>query len=64
MVFTNKRLIAVNVQGMTGRKRDLTSLPYSKMQAFSIETVGTFDLDPELDLWLRGPEKVRLDFKG
>jgi hypothetical protein len=64
VVFTNKRLIAVNVQGMTGRKRDYTSLPYSKIQAFSIETAGTFDLDAELDLWFSGLGKVRLEFKG
>jgi hypothetical protein len=64
VVFTNKRLIAVNVQGMTGKKRDFTSLPYSKVQAFSIETAGTFDLDAELDLWFSGLGKVRLEFKG
>lgn len=64
VVFTDKRLIAVNVQGMTGKKRDFTSLPYSKIQAFSIETAGTFDLDAELDLWFSGLGKVRLELKG
>ena len=64
VVFTNKRLIAVNVQGITGKKRDFTSLPYSKVQAFSVETAGTFDLDAELDLWFSGLGKVRLEFKG
>ena len=64
VVFTDKRLIAVNVQGMTGKKRDFTSLPYSKVQAFSIETAGTFDLDAELDLWFSGLGNVRLEFKG
>ncbi len=64
VVFTNKRLIAINVQGITGRKRDYTSLPYAKIQAFSIETAGTFDLDAELDLWFSGLGKVRLEFKG
>lgn len=64
IVFTNKRLIAVNVQGMTGKKRDFTSLPFSKVQAFSIETAGTFDLDSELDLWFSGLGRVRLEFKG
>jgi hypothetical protein len=54
VVFTNKRFIAVNVQGMTGKKRDFTSLPYAKIQAFSIETAGTIDLDAELDLWYSG----------
>ncbi|MGG7186894.1 PH domain-containing protein, partial [Clostridium butyricum] len=47
VVFTNKRVIAVNVQGITGSKKDFTSLPYSKVQAYSIETAGTFDLDSE-----------------
>lgn len=64
VVFTNKRIIAVNVQGMTGKKKDFTSLPYSKIQAFSIETAGTFDLDAELELWFSGLGKVRLEFSG
>jgi Bacterial PH domain len=64
VVFTDKRLIAVNVQGITGKKRDYTSLPYSRVQAFSVETAGTFDLDAELDLWFSGLGKVRLEFKG
>jgi Bacterial PH domain len=64
VVFTNKRLIAVDVQGITGKKRDYTSLPFSKILAFSIETAGTFDLDAELDLWFSGLGKVRFEFKG
>jgi hypothetical protein len=64
VVFTNKRLIAINVQGLTGKKRDYSSLPYSKIQAWSIETAGRFDLDAELELWFSGLGKVKLDFKG
>ncbi len=64
VAFTSKRLIAVNVQGFSGKKRDFTSLPYSRIQAFSVETAGTFDLDAELDLWFSGLGKVRLEFKG
>ncbi|GAA3436435.1 PH domain-containing protein [Kutzneria kofuensis] len=64
VVFTNKRVIAVNVQGMTGKKKDYTSLPYSKIQAFSVETAGHFDLDAELDLWFSGLGKVRFEFRG
>lgn len=63
VVFTNKRVIAINVQGMTGKKRDYTSLPYSKVQAFSVETAGTFDIDAELDLWFSGLGTVRFEFK-
>lgn len=64
VVFTNKRIIAVNVQGITGSKKDFTSLPYSKIQAFSIETAGTFDLDAELEMYFSGLGKVKFEFSG
>lgn len=64
VVFTNKRVISVNVQGITGKKKDFTSLPYSKVQAFSVETAGTLDLDCELELWFSGLGKVKFDFVG
>lgn len=64
VVFTNKRVIAVNVQGITGKKKDFTSLPYSKITAYSVETAGTFDLDSELDLYYSGVGRVRFEFKG
>ena len=35
VVFTNKRIIAINVQGLTGKKKDFTSLPYSKIQVYT-----------------------------
>lgn len=63
-VFTNKRVIAVNVQGMTGKKKDFTSLPYSKVSAFSIETAGIFDLDSELEMYFSGLGKVKFEFSG
>lgn len=64
VAFTSKRIIAVNVQGISGKKKDFTSLPFSKVQAFSIETAGTFDLDAELELWFSGLGKVGFEFKG
>jgi hypothetical protein len=62
VVFTNKRVIAINVQGMTGKKKDFTSLPYSKVQAFSVETAGVFDLDSELEMWFSGLGRVKFEF--
>ena len=62
VVFTNKRIFAINVQGITGKKKDFTSLPYSKIQAFSVETAGILDLDSELDLWFAGMGHVRFEF--
>ena len=64
VVFTDKRVIAVNVQGITGKKKDFTSLPYSKVSVFSVETSGTFDLDSELELYYSGVGKVRFEFRG
>ena len=64
VVFTNKRIIAVNVQGLTGKKKDFSTLPYSKIQAFSVETAGTFDLDAELEIWFSGLGKVKFEFRG
>lgn len=62
VVFTNKRIFSISVQGLTGKKKDLTSLPYSKIQAFSVETAGILDLDTELELWFSGLGKVRFEF--
>ncbi|MDD3203096.1 MAG: PH domain-containing protein [Pygmaiobacter massiliensis] len=62
VVFTNKRIFAINVQGITGKKKDFTSLPYSKIQAFSVETAGMLDLDSELELWFSGLGKVKFEF--
>ena len=62
VVFTNKRIIAINVQGLTGTKKDYSSLPYSKIQAFSIESAGVLDLDSELELWFSGLGKVKFEF--
>ena len=64
VTFTDKRIVALNVQGMTGKKKDFTSLPYGRIQAFSVETAGTFDLDSELELWFSGLGKVKLEFAG
>ena len=64
VVFTDRRIVAVNVQGITGKKRDFTSLPYAKISVFSVETAGTFDLDSELELYYSGVGKVKFEFSG
>ncbi len=64
VVFTSKRIIAVNVQGITGSKKDFTSLPYKNIVAYSIETSGTFDLDSELEIYFSAVGKVKFEFTG
>lgn len=53
-IFTNKRLIIQDTQGVTGKKREYMSIPYHSIERFSIETAGTFDMDAELKIWIRG----------
>ena len=64
VVFTNKRIIAVNMQGLTGVKKDFTSLPYKNIVAYSIETSGTFDLDSALEIYFSSLGKVKFEFTG
>ncbi|MBE5813490.1 MAG: PH domain-containing protein [Clostridiales bacterium] len=62
VVFTNGRIISVNVQGLTGMKRDFTSIPYSKIQMYSVETAGTVDFDSELTIWISGMGEFKFEF--
>ena len=55
-IFTNKRLILVDKQGLTGKKVEYHSVPYKSITHFSIETSGHFDLDAELKIWLSGSQ--------
>ena len=53
-VFTDRRLVLVNKQGITGSKVEYHSIPYRSITHFSVETAGHFDLDAELKIWLSG----------
>ena len=51
-IFTNKRLILVDKQGITGKKINYLSVVYKSISRFSIETAGNFDLEAELKIWI------------
>lgn len=60
-IFTNRRLVVRDAQGMTGKKVEVYSLPYSAINMWSSENAGTFDLNSELELWTRaGHIKINL----
>ena len=61
-VFTTKRIIVVNKQGITGRKVEFTSIPLRSITAFTIENSGTFDLDAELTVYGSGFGKATMQF--
>ena len=54
MVFTDRRLILVNKQGVTGKRVEYLSIPYRSIVMFSLETEGHFDLEADLKIWLSG----------
>ena len=56
LVFTEKRLIIVDKQGMTGKKVEYKSITYRSISRFSVETSGHFDLDAELKIWISSAE--------
>jgi hypothetical protein len=56
-VFTEKRMLIVDVQGITGRKVEYLSIPYRSITRYALETAGTFDLDAELKIWVSGDKE-------
>lgn len=66
IVFTNKRIISIDVKGVTGKQKEFYIMPYSKIQYFGIQTPGFFELIPDAELTLvfaNGMEAV-IEFKG
>ncbi|WP_243348469.1 PH domain-containing protein [Parabacteroides sp. FAFU027] len=56
-IFTNKRLILVARQGITGSKTEYKSISYKSITRFSVETAGAFDLDAELKIWISSEQQ-------
>jgi len=65
VVFTDRRIISINVQGITGKKVDYTSIPYKRIGMYSVETSGALDLDSELALNVSGVKgTILFEFRG
>lgn len=64
VIFTNKRIFVVNVQGITGKKVAYVSYPYSKVQYFGVETAGMLDIDSELILVFNDGNRLQFDFRS
>jgi hypothetical protein len=61
-VFTNKRIILIDKQGVTGKKIDYLSIPYKSITSFNVQTAGRFDTDCELSIWLSGrSDPIKID---
>lgn len=66
LVFTNKRIISIDVQGITGKRKSFATMPYSKIQYFSIQTPGFMELFPDSELFVMFTNgfTVKFEFKG
>ena len=66
LVFTNKRIIAIDVQGITGKRVSFASMPYSKIQFFSVQTQGFMEIFPDSELMLSFTNgfHAKFEFKG
>ena len=62
-IFTNKRLILVDKQGITGKKVEYLSIGYKSISRFSIETAGHFDLEAELKIWISSEQNPSITKK-
>jgi hypothetical protein len=63
LIFTNRRFILIDRQGVTGRKTTYHSIPYRGITNFAVETAGHLDLESELTIWLSGnPTPIRKTF--
>ena len=62
VVFTDRRIIALNIQGVTGKKKMFAVLPYRRIQAYAVESAGLLDFDSEMKVWLSGLGCVTLEF--
>ena len=61
VIFTDRRMIAINTQGVTGKKKMFAVLPYNRIQAYALESAGVLDFDSEMKLWLSGLGCVTLE---
>ncbi len=60
--FTNKRIITMDVQGLSGSKKEFRSFPYPKISSFAIETAGSFDGDSDFKIWVSGVGVFQIKF--
>lgn len=62
VVFTNKRIIAIDVKGLTGARQSYLSLPYDKIQIFSVESASVIGFDNDLNIWFAGVGCIHFSF--
>lgn len=60
--FTDRRILTLDVQGLTGSKKNFRSFPYGKIGSFAIETAGLMDTDADFKIWVSGVGLFEINF--
>ncbi|NQV32672.1 MAG: PH domain-containing protein [Phycisphaeraceae bacterium] len=64
MIFTNKRVLLVDKQGVTGTRAEYMTVPYTRINRFAKESAGVLDIDASLKIWVTGQsDPLVIDFK-
>ncbi len=66
LVFTNKRIISIDVQGLTGKRKTYSTMPYGKIQFFSVQTPGFMEIFPDAELFIMFSNgfTAKFEFRG
>ncbi len=66
LIFTNKRIIAIDVQGITGKRKSYSTLPYTTIQFFEVQTQGFAEIFPDSELFIQYANgfTAQFEFKG
>lgn len=66
LIFTNKRIISIDIQGITGKRKSYSTMPYSKIQYFSVQTPGFAEIFPDSELFIMFSNTftAKFEFKG
>ncbi len=66
VIFTNKRIISIDVQGITGKRKSYSTMPYSTIQFFEVQTQGFAEIFPDSELFIQYANgfTAQFEFKG
>jgi hypothetical protein len=62
VILTDRKIIALNIQGLTGKKKEYRVFPYTKIASFSVETAGVLDSDSDFKIWVSGVGVFEIKF--
>lgn len=62
VILTDRKIVAINVQGITGKKKEYRVFPYTKISSFSVETAGVLDADSDFKIWVSGVGVFEIKF--